>query len=67
MNTSITLQGHNELTQLAQSLDSMRLAFKEQREQETALFQTHQQMITEMSHDLRTLLTTLQIYTDIRV
>ncbi len=67
LNTSITLQGHNELTQLAQSLDSMRLAFKEQREQETALFQTHQQMITEMSHDLRTLLTTLQIYTDIRV
>ena len=65
LNTSITLQGHNELTQLAQSLDSMPLAFKEQREQETALFQTHQQMITEMSHDLRTPLTTLQIYTDI--
>ncbi len=65
LNSSITLQGNNELTQLAQSLDSMRQAFKEQREQEVVIFQSHQQMITEMSHDLRTPLTTLQIYTDI--
>ena len=65
LDVSITIQGDDELTQLARSLDAMRLAFKEQREQETAIFQANQRMITEMSHDLRTPLTTLQIYTDI--
>lgn len=61
----ITLTGEHELTDLAQSLDSMRMAFKEQREQESRIVQANQAMITAMSHDLRTPLTTLQIYIDI--
>lgn len=61
----ITIVGDNELTQLARSLDSMRCAFKEQRRQEAEIYHAHQSMITSMSHDLRTPLTTLQIYTDI--
>lgn len=61
----ITIQGNTELTDLAKSLNSMRLAFKEQREQEAASFRANQTMITEMSHDLRTPLTTLLIYTEI--
>lgn len=65
LDTSITLRGDHELTQLAKSLDDMRIAFKEQRERETSIFRANQSMITEMSHDLRTPLTTLQIYTDI--
>lgn len=62
---SITLRGDHELTQLAKSLDAMRQAFKDQREREAAAFRANQTMITRMSHDLRTPLTTLQIYTDI--
>lgn len=61
----ITVQDDHELTQLAKSLDSMRIAFKEQRERESNIFHANQSMITQMSHDLRTPLTTLQIYTDI--
>ena len=62
---SITLRGDHELTQLAKSLDAMRQAFKDQRERENAAFRANQTMITQMSHDLRTPLTILQIYTDI--
>ena len=62
---SITLWGDHELTQLAKSLDAMRQAFKDQRERENAAFRANQTMITQMSHDLRTPLTILQIYTDI--
>lgn len=65
LDVPITVQGNHELTQLAKSLDAMRQAFKEQREREVAVFRTNQTMITEMSHDLRTPLTALQIYTDI--
>lgn len=65
LNVEITISGNNELTQLARSLDSMRFAFKEQRRQEAEIYHAHQSMITFMSHDLRTPLTTLQIYTDI--
>lgn len=65
LDAPITIQGSHELTQLARSLDAMRIAFKEQREHEAAIFRANQSMITEMSHDLRTPLTTLRIYTDI--
>lgn len=65
LNVDIPFCGNHELGQLAQSLNSMQFAFKAQIENEKAIFQTHQTIITEMSHDLRTPLTTLQIYTDI--
>ncbi len=65
LDVPITQKGNHELSDLAKSLDSMRRAFKEQREQETSIFRANQTMITEMSHDLRTPLTALQIYMDI--
>ncbi|WP_204888967.1 HAMP domain-containing sensor histidine kinase [Pseudoflavonifractor phocaeensis] len=61
----ILVEGNNELSRLAQGLDAMRLSFREQRRRESALFRANQTMITQMSHDLRTPLTALQIYTDI--
>lgn len=61
----ILVEGDNELSRLAQGLDAMRLSFREQRSRESALFRANQTMITQMSHDLRTPLTALQIYTDI--
>ena len=65
LDQAILIQGNNELSRLAQGLDAMRQSFKEQTDREKALFRANQTMITQMSHDLRTPLTALQIYTDI--
>jgi len=62
---SITVCGKDELGMLAQGLDSMRKAFLEQRNTEAASFQANQSLITGMSHDLRTPLTKLMLYTEI--
>lgn len=61
----ITIEGKDELAELAGGLDAMRQSLKEQMEEETRLMQEHRKLITEMSHDLRTPLTSLLIYTEI--
>lgn len=61
----ITVQGSDELTVLASSLDSMRLTLRQQHEDEAAAAAKVKSLITEMSHDLRTPLTTLLLYTEI--
>ena len=61
----ITVKGRDELTELAQGLDAMRLSFLEQNRQEKQLAQANQRLITEMSHDLRTPLTSIMLYTEI--
>ena len=61
----ITVQGSDELTTLASSLDSMRLTLRQQHEDEAAAAAKVKSLITEMSHDLRTPLTTLLLYTEI--
>ena len=59
------LWGSDELTTLASSLDSMRLTLRQQHEDEAAAAAKVKSLITEMSHDLRTPLTTLLLYTEI--
>ena len=61
----ITVRGSDELTTLASSLDSMRLTLRQQHEDEAAAAAKVKNLITEMSHDLRTPLTTLLLYTEI--
>lgn len=61
----VEVRGNDELTDLAESMNHMRLSFKSQMEQEQALYQNNRRMITQMSHDLRTPLTGLMLYTDI--
>lgn len=61
----VTVQGKDELALLAAGLDSMRRALKESNGKEAELTLASQRMITEMSHDLRTPLTSLLIYTEI--
>ena len=61
----ITVQGSDELTTLASSLDSMRLTLRQQHEDEAAAAAKVKNLITEMSHDHRTPLTTLLLYTEI--
>ena len=61
----VTVQGKDELSLLARGLDNMRLALRESNEKEAELTAANRRMITEMSHDLRTPLTSLLIYTEI--
>lgn len=61
----ITIQGKDELTVLAKGLDNMRKSFRNQEVKKEKIVQVNQRMITEMSHDLRTPLTTVMIYTEI--
>ncbi len=65
LDQEILVKGDHELSTLARGLNSMRLSFREQREREKELYRNNQTIITQMSHDLRTPLTAIQIYTDI--
>lgn len=61
----VTVQGRDELALLARGLDNMRTALRASNEKEAELTAANRRMITEMSHDLRTPLTSLLIYTEI--
>lgn len=61
----VTVQGEDELTTLASCLDSMRKTLNRQHQEKAEADARVKNLITEMSHDLRTLLTTLLLYTEI--
>ena len=61
----ITVSGKNELSSLAKGLDDMRIAFKEKNDNEIQMLKANKRIITEMSHDLRTPLTSVMLYSDI--
>lgn len=61
----ITIKGKDELTSLASGLDNMRKSFAGLIEQEGKILQENQRIVTEMSHDLRTPVTSIILYTEI--
>ena len=61
----VRVEGNDELTDLAMSMNRMREAFRNQLMTEQELRQTSSKLISEMSHDLRTPLTGLMLYTEI--
>ena len=61
----VTVKGKDELAALARGLDSMRKSFAGLIEQEGKMVQENQRIITEMSHDLRTPVTSIILYTEI--
>lgn len=61
----ITVKGKDELAALAEGLDSMRLSFGNLIRQEAEMVQENQRIVTEMSHDLRTPITSIMLYTEI--
>lgn len=61
----ITVKGKDELAVLAEGLESMRLSFLELIRQEARMVQKNQKIVTEMSHDLRTPVTSIMLYTEI--
>lgn len=60
----ITVRGKNELAELASSLNSMRSSFSEQIKTEIRLRKENKELVTEVSHDIRTPLTVLLLYTE---
>lgn len=61
----MTIQGRDELAVLADQMDNLRITLQENNEKEMEMQQTHHDLITAMSHDLRTPLTSLRGYLDI--
>lgn len=61
----ITLKGKDELSSLAQSINEMRKSFIERLESEEQARVANSELVTAMSHDLRTPLTALVGYLDI--
>ena len=63
----ITVRGKDELSMLAEGLDCMRLSFLDSRGKEEELVRNNQRIITEMSHDLRTPITSILLYAEIMI
>lgn len=61
----IPVKGNDELTQVATSLNSMRVALDQQMKNETKAIQANNSLVTALSHDLRTPLTTQMGYLEI--
>lgn len=61
----VHIQGNDEITDLAIGLNAMKNSFKNQIEEIECLTKTNQCMVTEISHDLRTPLTSVLLYAEI--
>ncbi|MDE6015806.1 MAG: HAMP domain-containing histidine kinase [Acetatifactor sp.] len=61
----VHMQGNDEIADLAAGLNSMKASFKNQIEEIERLTRTNQEMVTEISHDLRTPLTSVLLYAEI--
>lgn len=53
----VSLSRHDELAILAQSINEMRISVSEQLKKESAAIKSNQELVTSLSHDLRTPLT----------
>lgn len=61
----ITVKGRDELSALAEGIENMRVSFKSLIREEAEMVQENQRIVTEMSHDLRTPVTSIMLYTEI--
>ena len=61
----VTVRGRDELASLAAEMDNMRRAIRDKQAREEQAVKANRDLVTAMSHDLRTPLTSLLGYTDI--
>ena len=62
LNYQVTIKGKDELSQLAQGIDEMRRSIAAHQEEEEKIRTANSELVTAMSHDLRTPLTSLLAY-----
>lgn len=65
LNHPMTIKSHDELSILAREVDILRTTLDSNYQNESKIKEAHQELITSLSHDLRTPLTTLRGYLDI--
>ena len=65
LDQEVTVSGTDEIGNLARQLNEMRIALKANIERERFLENANRRMVTEMSHDLRTPLTSMSLYLDL--
>ena len=65
LSVPLKAKGNDELTTLAENMESMRLSFIDRLKREEDMTRSSSQLLTDMSHDLRTPLTALIGYLDI--
>lgn len=61
----ITVTGKDELAALAGGLNCMRESFRRQTIQKAEIVRENQKIVTQMSHDIRTPLTSIMLYTEL--
>ena len=61
----ITVTGKDELAALAGGLNCMRESFRRRTIQEAEIVRENQKIVTQMSHDIRTPLTSIMLYTEL--
>ena len=61
----MSIEGNDEITDLAESMNRMKESFRIQMDSEQQLRRANRQMVSEMSHDIRTPLTALLLYIEI--
>ncbi|MBR4236545.1 MAG: HAMP domain-containing histidine kinase [Clostridia bacterium] len=65
LSVPMRIRGNDEITTLAENTEQMRLSFIERLRHEEEMTRSSQQLLTDMSHDLRTPLTALIGYLDL--
>lgn len=58
----ISVEGNNEISRLAASTENMRTAFKDRVQEMIDMEEASNNLVTEMAHDIRTPITSLQMY-----
>lgn len=61
----VTIKGRDEISNLARGIEQMRLSIMDNIKKEQQMLQVNKDLVTSMSHDLRTPLTTLTGYLEI--
>lgn len=61
----VSVEGNDEITDLAKSMNRMKESFLQQMETEQKMHQAGRRLVTQMSHDLRTPLTGIMLYLEI--
>ena len=61
----VTVQGNDELTDLAENLNQMRQALKHHMDEEARLTEERQTLVSRLSHDIRTPLTSMNLFADL--
>lgn len=65
LNYEVKVQGNDEFSELADSINEMRKSLRDLFKSENDLKESNRQIVAEMSHDLRTPLTSILLYTEL--